>query len=155
MEISLLNYKCNNIVYFVLIVLNTNKKINSKLKFYSPDLSEKICNTNPEISKEKWLRPGKCNKQEIHRQCESSVFQDMLIDKCWSDQQLPLMHLDVDLDIISDDGVELNLYPILRILENQRIHNENDENFLESEKQEVVKTSKLIFNLTNRKIVLF
>lgn len=51
---------------------------------------------------------------------------------------MPLMYLDVDLDILSDDGVELNLYPILRILENQRLRNQNDENILESEKQEVI-----------------
>jgi len=68
----------------------------------------------------------------------------MLINKCWPDQQLPLMHLDVDLDILSDDGVELNLYPILRILENQRLRDQNDENILEAEKQEVLYT--FIFN---------
>jgi len=48
------------------------------------------------------------------------------------------MYLDVDLNIISDDDVELNLYPIMRILENQRVRNQNDENLLEAEKQEVI-----------------
>lgn len=62
----------------------------------------------------------------------------MLVDKCWSDQQLPLLHLDVDLNVISDD-VELNLYPLLRIIENQRIYNQNNENIVEYEKQEVIK----------------
>lgn len=47
------------------------------------------------------------------------------------------MHLDVDLDVTADDDVELNIYPILRILENQRIRNQNEENLMESEKQEV------------------
>jgi len=92
------------------------------------------------MCKEKWLRPGKSNKQKALKYCESSVFHDMLINKCWPDQQLPLMYLDVDLDILSDDGVELNLYPILRILENQRLRNQNDQNILESEKQEVIYT---------------
>lgn len=137
---------------FVLIIFNI---IIHFLNFNRPDLSKEIFSTNIEISKEKWLRPSKCIKQEVHRQCELSSFQNMLIDKCWSDQQLSLMHLDVDLNIISEDGVELNLYPILRILENQRVHNENDENLLESEKQEVIKSSKCIFNFINRKIVLF
>jgi len=90
------------------------------------------------MSKEKWLRPSKSNKQNVLRYCESSVFHDMLINKCWPDQKLPLMYLDVDLDILADDGVELNLYPILRILENQRLRNQNDQNILESEKQEVI-----------------
>lgn len=60
----------------------------------------------------------------------------MLIDKCWPDQHLPLMCLDVDLNVVSDD-IELNLYPILRILENQRIRNQN-ENFSDLDKQEVI-----------------
>jgi len=93
------------------------------------------------MSKEKWLRPGKSIKQKVLSICESSVFNDMLINKCWPDQQFPLIHLDVDLDVLSDDGVELNLYPILRILENQRLRNQNVENILESEKQEVIYTS--------------
>jgi len=92
------------------------------------------------MSKEKWLRPGKSIKQKVLSNCDSSVFIDMLINKCWPDQQLPLMHLDVDLDVLSDDSVELNLYPILRILENQRLRNQNDENILESDKQEVIYT---------------
>lgn len=117
--------------------------ITSSVNLNRSKLSDEVCNTNPEITKEKWLRPGKCNKQEVHRHCESSVFQNMLIDKCWPDQQLPLLYLDVDLDIISDDGVELNLYPILRILENQRVRIQSDENLLESEKQEVIKSSNL------------
>lgn len=96
------------------------------------------------MSKEKWLRPDKRNKQKVLKNSESSVFCDMLINKCWPDQQLPLMHLDVDLDILSDDGVELNLYPILRILENQRLRNQNDENILEAEKQEVIYTFYLL-----------
>lgn len=62
-----------------------------------------------------------------------------MINKCWPDQQFPLMYLDVNLDIVSDDNVELNLYPIMRILENQRVRNQNDENLLESEKQEVIR----------------
>lgn len=60
----------------------------------------------------------------------------MLIDKCWPDQHLPLMCLDVDLNVVSDD-IELNLYPILRILENQRVRNQN-ENFSDLDKQEVI-----------------
>lgn len=48
------------------------------------------------------------------------------------------MNLDVDLDVTSNDDVELNLYPILRILENQRVRNQKDENFQESDKQEVI-----------------
>lgn len=60
----------------------------------------------------------------------------MLIDKCWPDQQLPLMCLDVDLNVVSDD-IELNLYPILRILENQRARNQN-EHFSDLDKQEVI-----------------
>lgn len=98
---------------------------------------EEIPCTNYDTPKEKWLRPG-INKNKIHRDNKSSAFLNMLKDKCWPDQQYPLMHLDVDLDIISDDGVELNLYPILQILENQRIRNQNDENFQESDKQEVI-----------------
>lgn len=100
---------------------------------------------NHEISKEKWLRPIKNNEQKVLRSNELSIFHDTLINKCWPDQQLPLINLDTDLNIISDDDVELNLYPILRILENQRVRNNNDENLLESEKQEVIKLSKLIF----------
>lgn len=96
------------------------------------------------MSKEKWLRPNKRNKQKVLKNIESSVFCDMLINKCWPDQQLPLMHFDVDLDILSEDGVELNLYPILQILENQRLRNQNDENILEAEKQEVIYTFFLL-----------
>lgn len=62
----------------------------------------------------------------------------MLIDKCWPDQQSSLMYLDVDLDCISDDDIKFNLYPILRILENQRVRYQNDDNFVEFEKQEVI-----------------
>lgn len=87
--------------------------------------------------KEKWIRPSKIKKQNVHENCEASVFHDTLIDKCWSDQQLPLMHLDVDLDVTTDDDIELNIYPILRILENQRVRNQNEENLMESEKHEV------------------
>lgn len=63
----------------------------------------------------------------------------MLVDKCWPDQQLPLLYLNVDLNVITGDDVELNLYPILRILENQRMYNQNNENIVEFEKQEVIK----------------
>lgn len=87
--------------------------------------------------KEKWIRPSKIKKQKVNENCESSVFHDTLFDKCWSDQQLSLMHLDVDLYVTSDDDVELNIYPILRIIENQRVRNQNEENLMESEKQEV------------------
>lgn len=97
---------------------------------------EEIQYTNTEISKEKWLRPGK-NKPKVFTDSESSTFLDMLIDKCWSDQQLPLMSLDVDLNIMTDDGIELNLYPILRILENQRVRNQS-EHFSDLDKQEVI-----------------
>lgn len=86
--------------------------------------------------REKWLRPSKINKQNKNH--ESSIFHDTLINKCWPDRQLPLMSLDVSLEIIADDDVELNLYPLLRLLENQRVRNQNDENLLESEKQEVI-----------------
>lgn len=89
------------------------------------------------MSKEKWIRPSKINKQKVQNNCELSVFNDTVIDKCWSDQQLPLMYLGVDLDVTSDDDVKLNIYPILRILENQRQRNQNEENLMESEKQEV------------------
>lgn len=96
------------------------------------------CKSSEEVSKEKWLRPVKYNSQNVDENCKSSVFCDMLIDKCWPDRQLPLMKLNVDLNVISsDDDVELNLYPILRILENQRIYNQN-ENIVEFEKQEVI-----------------
>lgn len=47
------------------------------------------------------------------------------------------MCLDVSLEVITDD-VELNLYPLLRLLENQRLRNQNDESLLDSEKQEVI-----------------
>lgn len=99
----------------------------------------------PENIKEKWLRPTKINKQNNYTDFQSSVFHEMLIEKCWPDQQLPLIDLDVDLNTLSDDNVELNLYPILRILENQKLRNQNDDNLQESEKQEVIKGSKCIF----------
>lgn len=102
---------------------------------------------NHEISKEKWLRPIKNNKQKVLRNNESSIFHDTLINKCWPDQQLPIINLNVDLNIISDGDVEFNLYPILRILENQRVRNYNDESLLESEKQEVIINNQDIFFL--------
>lgn len=119
---------------------NVIKYIKSYSYFIRLKSTKDLSDITPNISKEKWLRPDKSKKQKVLRNCESSVFQDMLINKCWPDQQLPLMYLDVDLDVLSDDGVELNLYPILRILENQRLRNQNDENILESEKQEVINT---------------
>lgn len=96
-----------------------------------------MSNITPNVPKEKWLRFAKISKQNISVDCESSTFHDMLIEKCWPDQQLPLIDLGADLNMISDDEVELNLYPILRVLENQRVRNQNDEN-IESEKQEVI-----------------
>ncbi|XP_022161286.1 lisH domain and HEAT repeat-containing protein KIAA1468-like isoform X1 [Myzus persicae] len=125
---------CSDFTKIISQLENDNENLLSQLQLLksTKDLSD----ITPNISKEKWLRPDKSKKQKVLRNCESSVFQDMLINKCWPDQQLPLMYLDVDLDVLSDDGVELNLYPILRILENQRLRNQNDENILESEKQE-------------------
>lgn len=94
---------------------------------------------NLEISKEIWLRPSKANEHKIHSNCELTAFHDMLISKCWPDQQSSLMYMGVDLGVISDDDVKLNLYPIIRILENQRVRYQNDENLIEYEKQEVIK----------------
>lgn len=97
-----------------------------------------MCNVNSKLHKEKWLRLYKTEKLKIHSNSELSTFHNTLIDKCWPEQQLPFMDFDVELNIISDDNIELNLYPIMRILENQRVRNQNDENLLESEKQEVI-----------------
>jgi len=113
------------VIYFYIVKYNTSCSYFNRLKS-----TKELSDVTPKLCKEKWLRPGKSNKQKVLRNCESSVFHDMLINKCWSDQQLPFMYLDVDLDVISDDGVELNLYPILRILENQRLRHQNDQNNL-------------------------
>lgn len=60
------------------------------------------------------------------------------MDKCWPDQQLPFVNFNVDLDVISDDNIEFNLNPLLQVLENQRVRNQNDETLIESDKQEVI-----------------
>lgn len=110
------------------MVLNFNRLKSSK---------EEMTFKNPEVLKEKWFRLGK-NRQKIDRNSESSVFHDVLFDKCWPDQHLPFMHFNIDLDVISDDNIEFNLYPLLQILENQRVRNQNDETVIESDKQEVI-----------------
>lgn len=131
MKIWFLNYNCKHCFTFKFCLKSTGYFYIYRLKS-----SNDVSDISNQIVKEKWIRPSKIKKQRVHENCESSVFHDTLIDKCWFDQQLPFMFLDVDLDVTSDD-VELNIYPILRILENQRVRNQNEENLMESEKQEV------------------
>ncbi|XP_050427813.1 RAB11-binding protein RELCH homolog isoform X2 [Adelges cooleyi] len=126
---------CSDLVKKILELEETNENLISQLQMLK-NTSQKtnIINDTP---KEKWLRP--CQMNVTHDYVTINlppVFNDMLMEKCWPDQQLTLLNLDVEINVNLHDHVELNLYPLLRVLENQRIRNQNIDNSSETDKQE-------------------
>ncbi|XP_050533582.1 RAB11-binding protein RELCH-like isoform X2 [Daktulosphaira vitifoliae] len=118
----------------ILMLKETNENLLSQVNLLK---TNKISDNLSSIPKEKWLRIGKLPTKENSAKCELLTFYNTLIEKCWPDQQSVLLDLDVVLNTVMDTNIELNLYPLIKLLENQKIcHYQNDDTSIDINKQE-------------------